>query len=62
MQDFVDGVSVVVASAEAIDRVGDAPDELAQPRLVVRGDQRPISLALTLRSHVAIVSSPSDRS
>ena len=62
MHDLVDGVSVVLTGAEAIDRLGDPLDEFAQPRLVVRGDQRPISLALTLRSHLAIVPSRSDRS
>ena len=55
MQDLVDGVGVVLAGAEAIDGLGDVLDELAEARLVVGSDQRPIGPALTLRSHVVIV-------
>jgi hypothetical protein len=53
MQDLVDVVGVVLAGAEAIDGLGHALDEVAEARLVVGGDQRAISLPLTLRSHAA---------
>ena len=48
MQDLVDGVGVMLAGAEAIDGFGDVLDELAEARLVVGSDQRPIGLALAL--------------
>ena len=48
MQDLVDRVGVQLAGAEPVDGVRDVLDELAEARLVVGGDQRPIGSALTL--------------
>ena len=55
MQDLVDDEGVVVAGAETIDGPGHVLDQVTEARLVVRRDQRPIRLALTLRAHLAIV-------
>jgi hypothetical protein len=60
MQNLVDVVGAVLAGAEAIHGLGHVLDELAEPRLVVGGDQRAIGLALSLRSHLSIVPSRSN--
>jgi hypothetical protein len=52
---LVDLVGVLLAGTEAVDCRGDAVNELAQARPVVRGHQRPISLPLTLRAHATIL-------
>jgi hypothetical protein len=56
VKDLVDVEGVEFAGAEAIDRLPQALDQLAEARLMVGGDQRAISLSLTFRSHAAIVS------
>ena len=59
--DLVDSEGVELTGAEAIDGLSDALEELAEPRLVVAGDQRSIGLALTLRTHAGRRAFPAGR-